>query len=55
MLGKGSTHFTGLLEKLLKGGFGGPLIIERELPLGPEQEKDIADAVKLIKSVVNSL
>ena len=55
VLGKGSTHFTGLLEKLLKGGFGGPLIIERELPLGPEQEKDIADAVKLIKSVVNSL
>ena len=55
VLGKGCTRFAELLKKLLAGGFSGPLIIERELPLGPEQEKDIADAVKLIKSVVNSL
>ena len=55
VLGKGSTHFTELLKKLLSGGFTGPLIIERELPLGPEQEKDIAEAVKLIQSVRNSL
>ena len=52
VLGKGSTRFAGLLNKLLAGGFGGPLIIERELPLGPEQEKDIAEAVIYIKSII---
>ena len=54
VLGKGSTRFAELLKKLLSGGFSGPLIIERELPLGPEQEKDIAEAVKLIRSIINS-
>lgn len=54
VLGKGSTHFAGLLKKLLAGGFSGPLIIERELPLGPEQEKDIAEAVVFIKSIIQS-
>ena len=52
VLGKGSTNFAGLLKKLLDGGFRGPLIIERELPLGPEQEKDIAEAVVFIKSII---
>ena len=51
VLGRGSTDFTALLKHLLNAGFKGPLIIERELPLGPEQERDIADAVKLIKSI----
>lgn len=55
VLGKGSTHFAELLKKLLAGGFRGPLIIERELPLGPEQEKDIAEAVEFIRSVMDSL
>lgn len=52
VLGKGSTNFCTLLKRLQKGGFTGPLIIERELPLGPEQEKDIAEAVQLIKSTI---
>ena len=52
VLGKGSTKFASLLAKLLQSGFNGPLIIERELPLGPEQEKDIAEAVTFIKSIV---
>ena len=55
VLGKGSTRFAELLKKLLSDGFRGPLIIERELPLGPEQEKDIAEAVGLIRSIINSL
>ena len=55
VLGKGSTRFAELLKKLLSGGFRGPLIIERELPLGPEQEKDIAEAVGLIHSIINPL
>ena len=55
VLGKGSTRFAELLKKMLSGGFRGPLIIERELPLGPEQEKDIAEAVGLIRSIINSL
>ena len=52
VLGRGATNFTELLGKLLSQGFAGPLIIERELPLGPEQEKDIAEAVTLIKSLI---
>ncbi len=52
VLGRGATNFTELLGKMLSQGFAGPLIIERELPLGPEQEKDIAEAVTLIKSLI---
>ena len=50
-LGKGSTGFAVLLKRLVDGGFRGPLIIERELKPGPEQEKDIAEAVSLLKSI----
>lgn len=52
VLGKGATQFADLLKSLLSSGFAGPLVIERELPLGPEQEKDIAEAVKFIKSII---
>ena len=52
VLGEGSTNFAVLLKRLIDGGFNGPLIIERELPPGPEQEKDIKEAVALIKSIV---
>ena len=55
VLGRGSTHFAELLKKLLSGGFRGPLIIERELPPGPEQEKDVADAVRLVRDIAESL
>jgi sugar phosphate isomerase/epimerase len=52
VLGAGSTNFTGLLKRLIAGGFNGPCIIERELLPGPEQEKDIKEAVALIKSII---
>ena len=52
VLGAGSTNFTGLLKRLVDGGFNGPCIIERELLPGPEQEKDIKEAVALIKSII---
>ena len=54
-LGKGETRFVALLERLVAGGFRGPLIIERELRPGPEQEKDIAEAVQLLKSIVKGI
>ena len=54
-LGKGGTHFVELLERLVAGGFRGPLIIEREIPSGPEQEKDIIEAVQLLKSIVKGI
>ena len=53
VLGCGSANIPVLLKKLLEAGFCGPLIIERELPPGPEQEKDIAEAVKLIQSIAD--
>lgn len=54
VLGQGATRFAELLKKLLDGGFAGPLVIERELTPGPEQEKDIADAVKYIRSIAEN-
>lgn len=52
VLGQGETNFCVLLKRILDNGFNGPLIIERELAPGPEQEKDFRDAVQLIKSVM---
>ena len=54
-LGKGSTHFATLLRRLLDSGFRGPLIIERELPPGPEQEHDVAEAVQFLNSLTKGL
>ena len=54
-LGKGGTDFVALLKRLVAGGFRGPLIIEREIPSGPEQEKDIIEAVQLLKSIVKGI
>lgn len=51
VLGEGETNFSKLLVRLLKNGFSGYPVIERELPPGPEQECDIANAVKLIKQI----
>ena len=51
-LGKGSTHFSALLGRLLDSGFRGPLVIERELPPGPEQERDVAEAARFLLSIV---
>ncbi|MBE6384187.1 MAG: sugar phosphate isomerase/epimerase [Lentisphaerae bacterium] len=55
VLGEGSTNFTALLKRLVSGGFNGPLIIEREILPGPEQEKDIQEAVALIKSTIKGV
>lgn len=52
VIGQGGTNFTALLKQLQSAGFNGPYIIERELPTGPEQEKDISDAVKLIATTL---
>ena len=51
-LGKGSTDFGALLKHLLNSGFSGPLVIERELPPGPEQERDVAEAAKFLNSLL---
>ena len=52
VLGSGSTNFTSLLKRLVSNGFCGPLIIEREILPGPEQESDIKNATELIKSTL---
>ena len=54
-LGAGSTNFALLVQKLIKGGFNGPYIIEREILPGPEQDRDIREAVALIKSTVEGV
>ncbi len=54
VLGKGGTNFVQLMNTLLGKGYRGPLIIERELPYGPEQQKDVADAIQLLKKIRNN-
>ena len=51
VLGEGETRFAELITKLLNSGFDGPFIIEREIPIGPEQRRDISNAVQLLKSL----
>ena len=54
-LGKGDTKFGQLLEKLYGAGFRGPLIIEREILPGAEQDADIRSAVTYLHSLRNRL
>lgn len=55
-LGKGDTQFAECLRKLYEdNGFRGPLIIEREILPGPEQDADICSAVQLLKELRSSL
>ncbi len=50
VLGQGDARFADVLKRLLKNGFAGNLVIERELPPGPEQERDIAEAIQFIQA-----
>ena len=54
-LGKGSTRFAAILGRLLDSGFRGPLVIERELPPGPEQERDVAEAARFLQTILKGL
>ncbi len=54
-LRQGAVDLSAVLTKLLQKKFNGPLIIERELPPGPEQENDIKNAVKYIKSIIQGV
>ncbi len=51
VLGEGDVHFTELADRLIAGGFRGPLIIEREIPLGEEHYSDQRKAVALLKTI----
>lgn len=55
VLGQGAVDFTGFLQDALRNNFNGPLIIERELPFGPEQENDVKNAVQYIKSIIKGV
>ena len=50
-LGKGDTKFCEVMEKLYQMGFRGPLIIEREIPPGPEQDADIRSAMEFLHAL----
>ncbi len=51
VLGQGDTRFVEVLTTLMQRGFRGPLIIERELPPGPEQQKDVAEAIGFLQQL----
>ncbi len=54
-LGKGDTHFIERMKQLFSLGFRGPLIIEREILPGPEQDADILSAVELLKELCKTV
>lgn len=54
-LGKGDTKFGEVMEKLYGAGFRGPLIIEREIPPGPEQDADIRSAMTYLHELRSRL
>lgn len=51
VLGEGDVNFAGLMDSLLEKGFLGPLIIEREIPLGEEHYSDQRNAVSMLKTI----
>jgi len=51
VLGQGETEFAEVLPLLFAAGFTGPLIIEREIPIGPEQRRDITQAMTLLQAL----
>jgi sugar phosphate isomerase/epimerase len=50
-IGKGRVNFPALMAKLKELGFDGAVIIEREIPEGPEQYKDILDAKAILEKL----
>lgn len=54
-LGKGDAKFGEVMEKLYGLGFRGPLIIEREIPPGPEQDADIRSAMTYLHELRSRL
>ena len=53
-LGAGEVGFAALLETMLAAGFREELIVERELPPGPELERDLAGAMTLLKRITEA-
>jgi len=51
-IGQGRVNFPMLIDKLIKVGFDGPIIIEREIPEGPEHEKDILSAKTFLEELI---
>jgi sugar phosphate isomerase/epimerase len=51
-IGKGRVNFPALVSRLKDIGFGGAYIIEREIPEGPEQYKDIIEAKVLLEKLI---
>ena len=51
-IGQGRVNFLALIGKLKEAGFDGSLIIEREIPEGPEQDKDILDAKVFLEALI---
>lgn len=51
VLGEGDSGFVKLFQKIIRNGFQGPIVIEREIPIGPEQFKDLKNAVELLQKL----
>ena len=48
-VGKGQVNFPAFIRKLKNSGFDGELVIEREIPAGPEQRRDIIETIENLK------
>lgn len=52
-IGQGRVNFPALIDKLKETGFDGSIIIEREIPEGAEQDKDILNAKTLLERLIS--
>ena len=54
-IGQGSVDFEKLLTKLFAAGYRGPLTIEREIPLGPERDRQLVEEKAYLEALLERL
>ena len=54
-IGQGSVDFEKLFAKLFAAGYDGPLTIEREIPLGPERDRQLIEEKAYLEDILERL
>ena len=54
-IGKGQVNFPAVLQKLKNAGFDGDISIEREIPEGPERDREILEEKAYLEEIIRNL
>lgn len=54
-IGQGGVDFEKLFQKLFASGYQGPLTIEREIPLGPERDRQLVEEKAYLEALLERL